>query len=52
MKKKCELTFTKEFVKQLKCLDRETQIRVLRDLKILEDQPFACKHLVGRLSEL
>jgi len=52
MKKKCELIFTREFLKRLKRLDRQTQIRVLRDLKILEEKPFASKQLVGRLSEL
>ena len=52
MKKKFELIFTREFLKQLKHLDRRTQIRILKDLKILEDKPFASKQLVGRLSEL
>jgi mRNA-degrading endonuclease RelE of RelBE toxin-antitoxin system len=52
MKKKCELIFTREFLKRLKRLDRQTQIRVLRDLKILEEKPFASKQLVGRLNEL
>ena len=52
MKKKCELIFTSEFLKRLKRLNRQTQIRVLRDLKILEEKPFASKQLVGRLSEL
>jgi mRNA-degrading endonuclease RelE of RelBE toxin-antitoxin system len=52
MKKNFKLIFTKEFLKQLKRLDRQTQIRVLRDLRILEEQPFAGKQLVGRLSEL
>jgi mRNA-degrading endonuclease RelE of RelBE toxin-antitoxin system len=52
MKKKFELVFTREFVKRLKRLDREEQIRILRDLKILEEKPFAGKQLVGRLSEV
>lgn len=52
MKKKFELSFTKEFLKRLKRLDRQTQIRILREIKILEDTPFASKQLVGRLSEL
>lgn len=46
------LIFTKEFLKKLKRLDRQTQIRILRDLKILSDKPFASKQRVGRLSEL
>ncbi len=52
MKKNFELAFTKEFLKRLKRLDRQTQIRILRELKILEHKPFASKQLVGRLSEL
>ena len=52
MKKNFELIFTKEFAKRLKRLDRQTQIRILKELKILEDKPFASKQLVGRLSEL
>ena len=52
MKKKFELVFTKEFLRRLKNLDKQTQIRILRDLKVLEKQPFAGKQLVGRLSGL
>ena len=52
MKKNFELTFTREFLKRLKRLDRQTQIRILKELKILEEKPFASKQLVGRLSEL
>jgi addiction module RelE/StbE family toxin len=52
MKNKFELVFTKEFLRRLKELDRQAQIRILKELKILENQPFAGKHLVGRLSDL
>ena len=52
MKKNFELIFTREFLKQLKRLDRQTQLRILRELKILEVKPFASKQLVGRLTEL
>jgi addiction module RelE/StbE family toxin len=52
MKKSFKLIFTREFLKALKRLDRQTQIRVLRELKLLENKPFAGKQLVGRLSEL
>ena len=52
MKKKFELVFTREFVKRLKNLDKDNQIRILRDLKILEEQPFVGKRLAGRLSEV
>jgi len=51
MKKKCEIQFTREFLKQLKQMDTQTQLRILREVKILEEKPFAGKHLVGRLSE-
>ncbi len=52
MKKNFELIFTREFLKRLKRLDRQTQIRILSELKILEEEPFAGKQLVGRLAEL
>jgi mRNA interferase RelE/StbE len=52
MKKNFELTFTQEFLKRLKRLDRKTQIRILKELKTLEEKPFAGKQLVGRLSEV
>ena len=52
MKKKHELIFTKEFLKGIKRLDKREQIRILKDLKILEQQPLAGKQLVGRLNEL
>ncbi len=52
MKKNYELVFTKEFIKRIKRLDKQAQSRILRELKILEDKPFASKQLLGRLSEL
>jgi addiction module RelE/StbE family toxin len=52
MKKNFELLFTKEFLKRLKRLDKQTQVRVLRDLRILQEQPFAGKQLTGRLSDV
>jgi mRNA interferase RelE/StbE len=52
MKKTFDIIFTKEFLKKLKRFDRQTQIRILRELKILENKPTAGKQLVGRLSEL
>jgi len=52
MKKNFELTFTREFLKRLKRLDRKTQIRILKELKTLEEKPFTGKQLVGRLSEV
>jgi mRNA-degrading endonuclease RelE of RelBE toxin-antitoxin system len=52
MKKIFELIFTKEFLKRFKRFDRQTQIRVLSDLRILQEQPFAGKQSTGRLSEV
>jgi addiction module RelE/StbE family toxin len=52
VKKKFELVFTKEFLKKLKRLDKQTQIRMLRKLRTLEEQPFAGKRLAGRLNDL
>ena len=49
MKKKFELLFTREFFKELKPLEKETQIRIIRELKTLEEHPFAGKRLAGRL---
>ena len=49
MKKKFELYFTREFFKELKLLEKETQIRIIRELKTLEEHPFAGKRLAGRL---
>jgi mRNA-degrading endonuclease RelE of RelBE toxin-antitoxin system len=52
VKKKFELVFTREFLRKLRALDKQIQIRILSELKILEEQPFAGKRLVGRLSGL
>jgi len=52
MSKRYNLVFTKEFLRRLKELDRHVQIRMLKGVKILEENPFAGKRLRGRLSEL
>ena len=52
MKKKPELLFTKEFLRQLKQLEKQTQIRIIKELKILEEKPYTGKPLVGRLHGL
>jgi len=52
MSKKYKLFFTREFLRRLKKLDREIQIRILRRLKTLEGKPFSGKRLGGRLSGL
>jgi len=52
VKKKFELVFTREFLKRLKRVEKQTQIRILRELKTLEEQPFVGKRLSGRLNDL
>jgi mRNA-degrading endonuclease RelE of RelBE toxin-antitoxin system len=47
MKKKFELVFTREFLRRLKRLDRQVQVRILRELKVLESDPSCGKHLLG-----
>jgi len=52
MKTRFELVFTKEFLHQLKQLDKQTQIRILTKLRTLEEKPFTGKRLTGRLTGL
>lgn len=52
MSKKYKLFFTREFLRRLKKLDREIQIRILKRLKTLEGKPFSGKRLGGHLSGL
>ncbi|MDH5794090.1 MAG: type II toxin-antitoxin system RelE/ParE family toxin [Candidatus Bathyarchaeota archaeon] len=52
MKKKSELLFTREFLRRLRRLDKQVQIRILRELKVLEGNPFCGKRLLGHLSGL
>jgi len=52
MSKRYNLVFTKEFLGRLKELDRQVQVRMLKEIKILEENPFAGKRLRGHLSEL
>jgi len=52
MKRKSKLLFTREFLRKLKRLDRQTQIRILRQIKVLETKPVSGKRLIGRLHGL
>jgi len=52
MKNKLELQFTKEFLRKLKQFNKQTQIRILRQLRTLEEKPFAGKRLTGHLTGL
>jgi len=52
MSGKSELVFTREFLRKLRELDKRTQSRILRELRTLEERPFAGKRLTGRLGGL
>jgi mRNA interferase RelE/StbE len=52
MKTRLELQFTKEFLRKLKQINKQTQVRILHQLKTLEEKPFAGKRLTGRLTGL
>lgn len=45
MKKKFEIIFTDQFRRDLEGLDKQTQIRILREIQILKENPFAGKLL-------
>lgn len=52
MSRRFELVFTGEFLRNVKKLNKEDQIRILRELRILEEKPLVGKRLMGRLSGL
>ncbi|HDD70457.1 type II toxin-antitoxin system RelE/ParE family toxin [Candidatus Bathyarchaeota archaeon] len=52
MKKKFELFFAREFLRKIKKLDKQVQVRILKELRVLENDPFCGKRLFGRLSGL
>jgi mRNA interferase RelE/StbE len=52
MKKKFEPIYSTQFHKQFNCLDKPVKVRVLRELKILENTPLAGKALTGDLQGL
>jgi len=49
MSERFELSFTKEFLRKIKKLDRKAQIRILKSIKTLEEVPYSGKRLTGRL---
>jgi len=51
MKKTFKFLYNPEFVKQLNKLDKQTRVRVIKQLDFLENTPFVGKHLAGRLSK-
>ncbi len=52
MSERFELSFTKEFLRKIKKLDRKAQIRILKSIKTLEESPYSGKRLTGRLKGL
>ena len=52
MNRRFELVFTGEFLRKVKKLNKEDQIRILRELRILKEKPLTGKRLMGRLSGL
>lgn len=52
MTSRYELVFTREFLRNLGSLDRNLQIRILKELKDLENNPFTGKRLRGQLEGL
>jgi len=52
MSERYKLSFTKEFLRKIKKLDRKTQIRILKSIKTLEEIPYSGKRLAGRLKGL
>lgn len=52
MKEKFEVKYTPLFLRRIKNLDREAQVRILREIKTLEANPYAGKPLRGELKDL
>ncbi|MEM2971534.1 MAG: type II toxin-antitoxin system RelE/ParE family toxin [Candidatus Bathyarchaeia archaeon] len=47
MKAKFEIRFTPRFLKNIKALDREIQIRIIREINMLKTNPYIGKPLRG-----
>jgi len=47
LKAKFEIRFTPRFLKNIKVLDREIQVRILREINILKTNPYVGKPLRG-----
>jgi len=47
LKAKFEVRFTPQFLKKIKALDREVQVRILREVNVLKTSPYAGKPLRG-----
>ncbi|MEM3726255.1 MAG: type II toxin-antitoxin system RelE/ParE family toxin [Candidatus Bathyarchaeia archaeon] len=47
MKAKFEIRFTPRFLKNIKALDREIQVRIIREINMLKTNPYIGKPLRG-----
>ncbi|MBX5321698.1 MAG: hypothetical protein QHH12_07420 [Candidatus Bathyarchaeota archaeon] len=47
MKAKFEVRFTPRFLKNIKALDKEVQVRIIREINILKTDPYVGKPLRG-----
>ena len=47
MKAKFEIRFTPRFLRRIKALDKEAQVRILREINVLKTNPYAGKPLRG-----
>jgi len=47
LKKRFEVRFTPRFLKRINALDREVQVRILREVNILKTNPYVGKPLHG-----
>jgi mRNA interferase RelE/StbE len=52
LKAKFEIRFTPCFLKEVKPLDKEVQVRILREINVLITNPYAGKPLHGELKGL
>jgi len=49
LKAKFEVRFTPRFLKEIKALDKEVQVRILQEVNLLKTNPYAGKLLRGEL---
>ncbi|MCD6444888.1 hypothetical protein J7L70_07830 [Candidatus Bathyarchaeota archaeon] len=52
MNGKYKIEFTPRFRRRCKALERDAQIRILREIKLLQDNPYLGKPLRGALNGL
>lgn len=52
MKEKFEVKYTPIFLKRIKALDKEVQIRILREINVLKTNPYVGKTLRGEWKDI